>query len=240
MRFQKRFWMSIRKNFFLFIGKRFHIKKVRGLTYMLDMRNRVDRYVDAFSIYEKPQIDFLFSQLKKNKCSCFIDIGAHWGYYSLLFAKEACFDQAEIHAFEPDKINRYQLYGNLFLNKLQDRIVVYDCAISKEEGEARFHRFGENNRGKSCITDDGEIVVKTARLDTHIKKKDESIGVKVDVEGHELDVIAGMTELLSNNACMLQIESFAESLPVLKGAMADLGYTMINTIADDHYFIKNQ
>ncbi len=240
MRFHKRLWMSIRSRFFLSIGKRFYIKKVRGLTYMLDMRNRVDRQVDAFSIYEKPQIDFLFAQLRENKCSCFIDIGSHWGYYSLLFAKEACFDQAEIYAFEPDKINRYQLYGNLFLNKLQDRIVVYDYAISKEEGELRFHRYDENNRGKSCISDDGEIVVKTTRLDTHIKMKDKSIGIKIDVERHELDVIAGMTDLLSNNTCLLQIESFAESLPALKSAMADLGYTMINTIVADHYFIKEQ
>jgi FkbM family methyltransferase len=238
MRVHKKIFMSLKKRFYLSIGKRFHIKKIRGLIYMLDMKNRVDRQVDAFSIYEKPQVDFLFAQLKDNSCGCFLDIGSHWGYYSLLFAKESCFEHAKIYAFEPDMVNRYQLYGNLFLNKLQDRVRVFEYAISKEEGEVKFHRFDDNNRGRSRVADDGELVVRTARLDTHVKEKGQTIGVKIDVEGHELDVIAGMTELLANNNCILQIESFVEVLPALKEVMDDLGYSMINTIMEDHYFVK--
>ena len=202
------------------------------------MRNRVDRYVDAFSEYENDQIDFFFSKLREYKCSCFIDIGAHWGMYSLLFAHESSFGEAEIHAFEADRYNRYQLYGNLFLNKFHDRILVYNYALSKEDGELRFHRHPENNRGKSCIADDGETVVQAARLDSIIKMKSEVIGIKIDVEGHEVDVISGMTEMLANNDCVLQIESFSDSLPHLKKAMENMGYTMINTIIDDHYFVK--
>ncbi len=229
-------WMTFKKNLRLLFGKRFYIKKTSKLIYLIDMRNRIDRTIDAFSAYEKPQIEFLFSQLKDKNCACFIDVGAHWGYYSMLFAIETSFNQAEIHAFEPDKINRYQLYANLFLNKLHDRITVYDYALSSEEGELRFHHFDKSNRGKSCITSDGEATVKTKKLDSLIDITGKVIGIKIDVEGHELNVISGMSELLSNNHCILQIESFSEPLPFLISKMSDLGYSNINNIESDHYF----
>jgi len=236
MKPHKKFWMSFKKNLLLFLGKRFYIKKTPKLLYLIDMRNRIDRRIDAFSEYEKHQIDFLFTLLKENNCSCFIDIGSHWGYYSMLFAKEKFFDDASILAFEPDKVNKYQLYANLFLNKLQDRITVYDYALSGEDGESRFHHFNENNRGKSHITNNGESIVQTRKLDSLINTKNEVIGIKIDVEGHELDVISGMTELLKNNRCILQIESFSDLYPDLLSKMTELGYSNISNIGSDHYF----
>lgn len=236
MKQHKKLWMSFKKHLSMLSGRRFYIKKTSRLLYLIDMKNRIDRRIDAFSEYEKPQIKYLFSQLKENNCTFFIDIGAHWGHYSMLFASETCFDQAEIYAFEPDKINRYQFYANLFLNKLQDRIVVYDDALSSKEGELRFHHFNESNRGKSAIAKNGETNVKTKRLDSLLKPTGEVIGIKIDVEGHELDVISGMTELLGNNSCILQIESFSEPLPELISTMSALGFDNINTIGPDHYF----
>jgi len=236
MKFHKKIWMSFRKRLLLFLNKRYYIKHVQGLTYLLDMRNRVDRHIDAFSIYEQEQLDFLFSELKDIGCNCFIDIGSHWGHYSLSFAKQACFKNAEVHAFEPDKINRYQLYANLFLNRLQERIHVYEYAISSDEGELKFHHFADNNRGRSCIADDGEVVVQTKRLDSVISLKNNTVGIKIDVEGHELDVISGMKETLKNNICVVQIESFDEILVELQKKMSDLGYSKIKTIDYDHYF----
>jgi len=236
MKLYKKLWMSLRKRVFLLLRKRYHVKNVKGLTYLLDMRNRVDRHIDTFSKYEKPQIDFFLSKLKNSNCTVFMDIGSHWGHYSLLFANEPCFDQAKIYAFEPDKFNRYQLYANLFLNKMHNRIKVFECAISSEEGELRFHHFAENNRGRSCIAEDGEVVVKTARLDTVLPMEGKILGIKIDVEGHELDVISGMINTLKKNTCVLQIESFPDVLPELKKTMTKLGYSMINTISSDHYF----
>ena len=238
MIFHKKIWMSLRKRIYLFFGKRFYIKKIKGLRYLLDIRNRVDRHIDAFSVYEKEQVEFLISELKKSKCSCFIDIGSHWGYYSLNFANEPSLSSSIIYAFEPDQVNRNQLYANIFLNDFQNRITVFDYALSSQEGELNFHHFDENNRGRSCIAKDGELVVKTEKLDKLVSLTDEVIGIKVDVEGHELDVISGMNEVLKNNACILQVESFDDVLPDLLSAMSSLGYKKIKTIDYDHYFVK--
>ena len=95
MKPHNKLWMSLKKNLTLLKDRRFYIKKVAKLEYLIDMKNRIDRRIDAFSEYEQPQIDFLFSLLKENNCEYFLDIGAHWGHYSMLFASETCFDQAE-------------------------------------------------------------------------------------------------------------------------------------------------
>jgi len=239
MIFYKKWWMSIKKRIYLLIGIDFHVKKIKGQKFLLDMRNQVDRTVDAFSVYEKEQIAFFISRLKKSKCNGFIDIGAHWGYYSFVFANEASFDQAEIHAIEPDKINRYQLYANIFLNKLQDRINVYEQAISSKEGELKFHHHDDgkgHNRGRSCITEDGENIVKTSSLDSLIDLKGKVLGIKIDVEGHEIEAISGMHNILKNNVCILQIESFPDSFEELNNCMIKLGYKKIHTIVADHYY----
>lgn len=234
--YKRKYWLSLKKRVFLSAGRRFHIKKIKGLRYLLDMKNQVDRNIDAFSEYEKNQVTFFLSRLKESKCNCFIDIGSHWGYYSMLFANEVCFNQAEIHAFEPDKTNRYQLYANLFLNNLQDRIKVYETAISHKDGELRFHHFDANNRGRSCIAEDGEVIVKTSRLDTLLNIENKILGVKIDVEGHELEVISGMQEILKNNICILQIESFTETYKGLNNIMSEMGFKRITTIGADHYY----
>jgi len=236
MRLYKKIWMSFRKRLFLLFNKRYYIKHVHGIAYLLDMRNRVDRHIDAFSIYEKAQIDYLFLKLSDISCSCFVDIGSHWGHYSLAFAKESFFKEAEVHAFEPDRVNRYQLYANIFLNRFQERISVHEQAVSSAERELNFHHFAENNRGRSSIAEDGEAIVKTVRLDSVLPYRGKGIGIKVDVEGHELDVIAGMEEVLKNNVCVVQIESFDDVLSELQKKMSGLGYSLINSIESDHYF----
>lgn len=236
MKPHKKLLMSLKKKLSLITGQRFYVKKISSLSYLLDMKNRIDRRIDAFSEYEQPQIDFFFTQLKNNNCTYFIDIGAHWGHYSMQFANEACFDHAQIQAFEPDKINRYQLYANLFMNKLQDRIIVHEYTISNEESEQRFHHSDDNNRGKSHITNDGELIVKTKKLDSLITVTNEIIGIKIDIEGHEIEAISGMTELLKQNRCILQIESFPQTLPELITKMSELGYSNTSNIESDHYF----
>lgn len=230
--------MSLRKQVLLSIGKRFYVKQVKGVLCLLDMKNRVDRWIDAFSDYEGPQIDLLFSMLKKEECQCFVDVGSHWGWYSLRFAKESCFDRADIHAFEPDDVNRNQLYANLFLNKLHNRIRVHDYALSDKEGEATFNHYEENNRGRSCIAEDGNMLVQTIMLDAVLKPQGQVVGIKIDVEGHEFKVISGMTELLKNNSCILQIESFDDVLPDLISYLSQLGYKKVATIDYDSFFVK--
>jgi len=236
MKFIKKHWMSIRKRLRLAISERFFLKRVGNTLFLLDIRNKVDRHVDVSNGYETKQVKYLTQLLKNSGCGVFCDIGAHWGYYSILLAKCPGFERVEFYAFEPDKVNRYQLYANLFINKLEQVIKVYTCGLSDYDGEASFQSYDESNRGKSRLSSQGDSSVTVNRLDGLLSFKDEVIGFKIDVEGHEVGVVAGMQELLKNNKCILQIESFADKLSSLSLQMENLGYKKIHSIKNDHYF----
>ncbi len=236
MNLSKKYLMSLKKRIRLFFNKRFYIKNVGNTKFLLDIVNRVDRHIDVSGSYESTQVKYFFNLLKNNNCSMFCDVGAHWGYYSVLAAKQFDFKELEIHAFEPDAINRYQLYANLFLNKLVKKVNVHDYGISNYNGQVAFHNFHEGNRGRSHISTDGDSTIDVRRMDDVLSVKNKKIAIKIDVEGHEVSAVSGMSELLKNNQCVLQIESFGDELPSLSKEMKLIGYKKINSIESDHYY----
>ncbi len=236
MNIYKKYWMSIRKRLRLARNERFFIKNIGDVLFLLDIKNRVDRHIDVSENYEPEQVKFFFQLLQNNVCSVFVDIGAHWGYYSMLMAKQTRLKPLDIHAFEPDRINRYQLYANLFLNKLEQIVKVYDCGLSDHNGQASFYNYHEGNRGRSHISAQGMSSIEVRCIDNILSITDKVIGIKIDVEGHESNVVAGMTELLRNNRCILQIESFEDVLPRLSMQLKEAGYKHIKCIESDHYY----
>ena len=236
MNIYKKFWMSIRKRLRLFMRERFFVKRVNDTLFLLDIKNRVDRHIDVSNTYEPEQVEYFTHLLQSNACSVFLDIGAHWGYYSLLLARHPKFKGIDIYAFEPDRYNRYQLYANLFLNKLEQVIKVYDCGLSDYDGEASFYSYHEGNRGRSHISTQGASHVEVRRLDGLLAIKDKVIGIKIDVEGYEQSVIMGMLDLLKNNQCLLQIESFENKEPGLSQQLNKSGYRHFHRINNDHYY----
>ena len=44
-----------------------------------------------------------------------------------------------------------------------------------------------------------------------LKLTNSNIAIKIDVEGHEINVLLGLKQILTNNNCVLQIEIFDEN-----------------------------
>jgi hypothetical protein len=86
------------------------------------------------------------------------------------------------------------------------------------------------------------MVVKTERLDNLIAPRDQIVFAKIDVEGHEMAVLDGMTNIISSNECVLQIESLTFhqagelKLDGLKTFLRGHGYRMIHQIGPDIYY----
>ena len=57
------------------------------------------------------------------------------------------FPKLNVWAFEPDRQNRYQLYGNLFLNNFEREIEVYNFGLSNNNKEVAFGIVKDGNRG---------------------------------------------------------------------------------------------
>lgn len=169
---------------------------------------------------------FIYSALMewgKAEASTIWDVGAHIGYHSLAFASLAG-PAGRIVAFEPNPCNSERLQVNLGRNPdLAQRISLLDYALSDSEAEAVFHFSSEVDNGKSsgshldsAVLPEDKNVYRSFRrgrarsitADAVIKNNlaPPPQVVKIDVEGAELAVLKGSSELLSSGKPILFIE----------------------------------
>jgi FkbM family methyltransferase len=127
-----------------------------------------------------------------------LDIGANIGLSVILLARKV----AQVIAYEPSPTNLKHLRNNLALNGVTN-VKVIGAAVSAEPGELRFH-LARMGAGLHVVAlghvDKGHIstvAVPAIRLD------DEALPpisfMKIDVEGHEPDVLAGARALLARD-----------------------------------------
>jgi FkbM family methyltransferase len=123
------------------------------------------------------------------------DVGAHIGNHTLYLAA-IC--GLQVHAWEPYDGSRSMLETNLALNPDLD-VTVHAWAAGAENNHGRFTRgmwleFDPTRDGDTLKLDRGDIPVH--RIDDHLDVTDLAV-VKVDVEGMEPDVLAGMSDHLT-------------------------------------------
>ena len=233
MRIIKKILNSSYKRVNTFFGSGFSVERSYGLKWLIDWSNRVDKKM-TFKLFEDDQISYFINNYKKYKPEYFLDIGAHGGLYSIILKNK--FPKLNVWAFEPDRQNRYQLYGNLFLNNFEREIEVYNFGLSSNNKEVAFGIVKDGNRGGKTIMESGELKISVKPLDEVFLEKGKICFVKIDVEGHELDVIKGSKEFLKNNFCLMQVEiSHEDSLREFDILMNRLGYSLVKKI-DDYYY----
>jgi FkbM family methyltransferase len=125
------------------------------------------------------------------------DVGAHIGMTALEFSDE--FPAAEVWAFEPHPANFARMKSNL-VGKPDIRL--HQIGLGGEPGTLPFH-FDPAHPSMARIPVDGELVTDTVDIDTIDRfAAANRIGdvdlLKIDVEGHELEVLAGASRMLSD------------------------------------------
>jgi FkbM family methyltransferase len=129
-------------------------------------------------------------------CDTVLDIGANIGFYSCLAASRG----KHVIAFEPSRRNLDFFYENLWENKLT-RVEVLPIGLGGECGLNRMYGFGGISSfvvGWAQAETAKYSLVPVATLDAVVAKRFEGkkLLIKMDVEGFELDVLAGATETL--------------------------------------------
>lgn len=201
-----------------------------GAMFRLDWRNYVEREL-AFFDYEAPQLARFLAEIGTADYALFIDVGANFGLYSLAVA--ARYPGRPVVAFEPDERNLERLRQNLALNR--HAVTVRRDAASSRDGAVRFAPASDRSTGQSRVDASG-IEVPSVRLDTVFNQSGASIALKIDVEGHELEVIEGAQRLLRHNRCFIQVECFPERIAALTAALREAGYAPAGEIENDRYF----
>lgn len=161
-------------------------------------------YKDQFMFHEVRTVYLL-----PRKGETVIDVGAHYGLYSLLACKLVG-EEGVIHAFEPSTRNYPALKRNLLCNRMKN-VKLYRIALGNFNGEAKLYYGKQGARDDSLwpISDQFEIV-RVDKLDNVIKKtsfKKVDL-IKIDVEGTELDVLKGAITTIKNFKPKLTIASY--------------------------------
>ena len=127
----------------------------------------------------------------------FVDVGANCGLYSLI----ACHAGVPALAIEPNDLNFRRLQENLVHNRYENAEAL-NIAIGEAKGSCLLYGGGE---GASLLKNWGGMTstyarqVKVEALDDLLRSRPSAFRllIKVDVEGHELAVLAGARELLA-------------------------------------------
>ena len=171
---------------------------LEGLEYLMPVRD-VPQIGSPY--FEATTRRLLLQALPKG--GVFVDVGAHVGTMALPAARHVG-PGGRVHAVEPAPANAATLAENAELNGLAN-ITVHSCAAGAEADTRPFHLmdfsflngFVQHGLGQPVAT----VEVPVRRLDELI---DERVDVvKIDVEGAELDVLAGMSGLFERNPEMV-------------------------------------
>jgi FkbM family methyltransferase len=170
-------------------------ERLGGFLYECDQRDSVSREVCYTGWYE-PQETQLASRLLRPD-DVFVDVGANWGYFSLAAAHWVG-PGGRVIAFEPEPRLYRMLSSNIAANGLTS-VAAHRVAIAAGPGRLSFVAFraDEGNWGRSHAAVDGassDFECATVGLDDALDAA--GVGavqlVKVDVEGGEGRVLAGM------------------------------------------------
>ncbi len=175
----------------------------------------------------------------------FIDVGANIGAYSIVLSSIE--NVKAVHAFEPSPKTLEELHKNIQLNEsARQKVTVYNKAVSNSTGEATFGIIGDysgaNSITETSIHDAAKVINRIAvdliALDEFLPLRSKRVGLKIDVEGHEQEVLGGAKNLLCNNKVILQLEYYSDGKRGIRDLLETYGYERILGIGPDNYLRK--
>ncbi|HEX2454092.1 MAG TPA: FkbM family methyltransferase [Vicinamibacterales bacterium] len=170
---------------------------VGGYQFVCDLRDSICREACFTGRYE-PQETQIASRLVRPGMTV-IDVGANWGYFTLLTA-HLTGPSGRILALEPHPVLAAMLAENVRLNHLA-QIECHTVAAGRARGILPLVGFDEagGNWGLSRVARD----FASTQLTCHVQQVDDLVVerrlprvdlIKIDVEGSEADVLAGMAD----------------------------------------------
>ena len=183
-------------------------------------------------VYEKFELEALqnevFPHLREGS-NCF-DIGANIGNHTSVFAKSF----STVYAFEPNPPIRYVLQANTYGKNVE----VIDHGLSNAEGTIYFAQNFENLGASRIVQAESEadfsIAIRTLDQVVNERGITNVSFVKIDVEGHEAQVLQGGAKFFTEHKPIIALEAFFRSNPEeaekVLSVLRDFGYLHFYTL----------
>jgi FkbM family methyltransferase len=152
-----------------------------------------------------------------------VDVGAHVGYYAAL-ASMLVGPEGRVVAFEPRPLNLRFLKRHAQANRLHN-IEIVEAGVAARSGEASFDTSYGTGTGR--LAEGGDLPVRTVRLDDFFRDGElpRVDFLKIDVEGGEVDVLKGGSDLIHDQLPVILVATHGHALhEEVVRFLDDLGY----------------
>lgn len=162
----------------------------------------IQRNNRAGKFYEAPELRWIAKLAPPD--ATFIDIGANIGNHALYFAK--FLGAAKVIPVEPNPVAYRLLMANTLLNRVGDVVDLTRLGVglsNRNIGGFAVEERERNIGGTRMLEDGGDLWV--YRGDTLFAGETPSV-IKIDVEGMEIDVLAGLEATIATHRPLLLVE----------------------------------
>jgi len=192
---------------------------------------------------EELQVSVFLHLVADTMPACFFDIGANVGFYTLIAQKY--FPKLRCIAFEPTPDTFSNLLENIKANHKDGGAEAECLALSSKQGTVEFGDFGDCS-GKNAILSTSiheecglkkRLSVATESLDSKYAGNQGRIIVKIDTEGHEMEVIKGGRKFFRSNEVVLQVETgHKENADELDELIRNFKLDLLFRLGPDSYY----
>ena len=205
--------MRVAEPYFANHQYKFVASTVFGMQIAGDTQDFLHRCIYYFGVWEPNLTRWIGQRLEPG--DTFVDVGANIGYYSLL-ASTLVGVSGGVVAIEPSPTIFAALQHNLVRNRVTN-VRAVNVAASDREGVVKLFRGPYHNLGETTTLEEQNLEVEcevdAIPLDAILVPQEihNARLVKIDVEGAECSVVAGMSMLLSS--CRPDLEIIVEVHP---------------------------
>ena len=195
-------------------------------------------------VYGEFETKIVKNEIKPN--DVVIDIGAHIGYFTLLFAKLVG-PEGKVFSFEPEPKNFELLTKNIEINNY-DNVITESKIVSDKNEKCTLYTF-ETSSGANRIYKPNEnantkpIEVDSISLDEYFKNSEflkRIKFVKIDVEGAELLVLKSMKSIFQNNNNIKLLLEFNPKFLLEIGSKSSDFFNLLHSESFSIFFIDGK
>ncbi len=195
----------------------------KGCKFRLTPLNMIDKLVIAgkgHDVFVEEQI-----QAQLSDGGVFIDVGANFGYFSIIAAKTS--DKVKVLAYEPSMKELLKLYDHVLLNNARN-IHVFPMGMADKPGVQKLYYGPERNTGTNSLVVDNNMGYTEALFAPASNTIPEEFLpqarlCKIDVEGYELFVLNGMRTVMPKlTNCNFVIEISPDFLAKVNHTVQDI------------------